>query len=242
MKSKFLPIVVVLVAAVALVVAACGSPVDAGGGTPSNTAAVTYAQPATGDIPPTISVSGSGTASAAPDVAYVQLGVETINTNAATAVSENTKKMQAVMAALAEAGIAESDIQTVGYSMWIEQIYDKDGQPTNEVRYHVSNQIRITVHDLDTTGNVLQVALEAGANTVGGVTFAVEDTTALQEQARNAAIANAQAKAEQLANGFGVKLGALHSASEFSAVPVPAPAYDMAAGVGGGIHAPRPAL
>jgi hypothetical protein len=81
---------------------------------------------------------------------------------------------------------------------------------------------------------VLQAALKAGANTVAGVEFAIADPTALQRQAREKAMASARAKAEQLAAGFGVKLGAVRSINEFS-TPVPVPVtMAMPEGMGGG--------
>lgn len=229
--------------ALVFVVAACSPPAVASGPTVADAPAAPRAALAiagtNGDsLPATISVNGVGTASAAPDVAYIQLGVEALNSDPAVAVKESTDKMKAVMAALQAQGIPAEDIQTVNYAMGVEQVVDKDGRPTHETRSRVSNQVRIKVTDLNKTGTVLSAALKAGANTVGGIEFSVLDPVTLQTQARNEAIADAQAKATQLATGFGTKLGPVHNVNEYSGPVSPAPRYDASAGVGGGGQVP----
>lgn len=164
--------------------------------------------------PRTVSVSGSGTASAAPDVAYVQLGVEVINPDATQAVQDSTDRMTAVMDALKELGIADKNIQTVQYNISVEQQRDQQGQPTGEIRYHVNNRIRVTVDDISQVGDLLQKTLAAGANTVDSINFSIKDPEALQQQARDAAIADAKAKAEQLATGFDAQLGPVYQINE----------------------------
>ena len=178
-----------------------------------------------------VNVTGIGTATATPDVADITLGVQTIRPDAGAAISENTQLMTAVMAVLKEMGIAGGDIQTVNYSMWVEQVYDRDG-PTGEFRYQVENQVRIRLRDISKTGDVLQQALEAGANSVGGISFSASDTAALQSEARDEAVDNARAKAEQLAARLGVTLGDVRSVTEVSGY-APEAAL-MAVGIGGG--------
>ncbi len=215
---------------------ACSAPPLTGGGSVS-AAETTFqaAQAGSGEsFPRTISVNGSGMAGAAPDVAYVTLGVERIDPDAAAIINESTRTMEAVLAAVKDLGIAEADIQTVNYGLWIEQVFDREGQPTDERRYHLNHQVRIKVTDLTKTGQVLQAAFAAGANTVAGVEFAIADPTALQQQARDKAMASARAKAEQLAAGFGVKLGTVRSINEFSAIPAPA-TMAVSEGMGGGV-------
>ncbi len=234
--KRFTPLfVLAALALIAALVVGCAVPAAAGGGpTAANTAALLAAQQ-TEALPRTISVNGSGVASAAPDVAYVSLGVETVNADPAQAVADNNTKMTAVMEAIKALGIAETDIQTVNYTMWIEQVVDGDGVPTGETKYHVSNQIRVKIIDFDQTGEALQSALAAGANTVAGVEFAISDPSALQQQARDKAMAAAQTKAEQLASGFKVTLGPVRNVNEFSGVVQPAA---LAMGIGGGESAP----
>ncbi len=171
-----------------------------------------------GSTPYVVAVSGSGTASARPDVVDIQLGVESISSDAAQAIRENSDRVTAVVAALRDSGAEEKDIQTAEYRMWVEQVYDRDG-PTGEVRYHVVNQMRVRLRDLDKTGAILQGALEAGANNVGGIAFSVDDTAGLRSQARGEAIADARAKAEQLARELGVTLAGVRQVSEVAGAP-----------------------
>lgn len=229
--KRFSPIfALVALSLLAVLVAGCAVPAAAGG-SPATTNTLAAAQQANSEtLPRTISVNGSGVASAAPDVAYVTLGVETVNADPAQAVAENNTKMTAVMEALKALGIPETDIQTVNYTMWIEQVVDRDGVPTGETKYHVSNQIRVKVTDFSKTGDVLQAALAEGANTVAGVEFAVSDPTALQQQARDKAMADAQAKAGQLATGFNVTLGPVRNINEFSGIVQPVAAIPLGAG------------
>ncbi len=208
----------------------CGAQVQAGGGT--------YAAVG-GEALYTINVSGSGMASNTPDIADIQLGVETVDDDAAKAISESTAKMKTVLDAVKALGIEDKDIQTVNYNMWVEQIYDREsGMPTGQVRYHVTNQINVRLRDLTQAGKLLENALAAGANNVGSITFGVSDPTELQKEARAAALVNARAKAEELAAGLGIRVGKVRQVSEYISGnnPVPVVARDM--GMGGGGEVP----
>ncbi len=215
--------VAVLAGLVTITLAGCGEAVTAGTEAPAVLSEAATLQSGGEPAPRTISVSGIGVASAAPDVVEIQLGVETVNSDASLAIGENTQRMTAVMDVLKEMGIEDKDIQTVKYSMWIEEVRDRQGQPTGETRYHVVNHVRVRLRDLARTGELLQKALEAGANNVGGITFSVADPVALQRAARDQAIADARAKAEQLATGLGAQLGPVRQVSEFGGVVRPQP-------------------
>ncbi|NLE75810.1 MAG: SIMPL domain-containing protein [Chloroflexi bacterium] len=180
-----------------------------------------------------LNLTGAGVATAAPDVVYVTLGVDVRSESASEAVSESTDRMTKVMDAVKALEIDEKDIRTVSYNMWVEEDYDKDGKRTGVRTYHVVNQLQVTLRDLTLVGTVLEDALEAGANSVGGVQFAIEDTTALQREAREKAMADAKARAEQLAEGLGVTLGAPATIAEYDSSPI---IVERAAyGIGGGM-------
>ncbi len=167
-----------------------------------------------------VTATGTGTASAPPDIADITLGVEIIDADASAAIAENNDRMAAVRAALSNVGIAELDVQTVSFNMWVEQVFGPQG-PTGEVRYHVINQVRVRLRDLSHTGELLEQALAAGANSVGGITFGVEDVAALQREARDLAVDDAHARAAQLAGRLGVDLGSVRQVTEGGGV-VPA--------------------
>lgn len=202
----------------ALVVSGCATPSLAAPAPAA--AAAPQAAEGSDATPRLLNVSGKGTATAAPDVVYVELGVDVKSTSASEAVSESTDRMTKVMEAIKALGVEEKDIQTIAYNIWVEDEYDKQGNPTGKRNYHVANQVRVTLRDLDQVGTLLEDALEAGANTVGGIRFGVEDPTSLQEEARDKAIVDARARAEQLAQGLGVTLGEPYTISEHGvAVP-----------------------
>ena len=101
-------------------------------------------------MPRTITVVGTGTAAAAPDLATVQIGIDTQSSAPEEAVRQNDEKMEALIAALKAAGIDDSDIQTSYYSLYAEQRYDPaTGQPTGEFTYRVSSGVSVKVRDLD---------------------------------------------------------------------------------------------
>jgi uncharacterized protein YggE len=167
-----------------------------------------------------ISVTGEGKVQVKPDIAVATLGVETHNAEVGPAVDENIANAQAIMDALKAAGVAEKDIQTANFSVYSQEQFDVSGRPTGERTYVVTNTVAFTVRDIPQLGKILGAALKAGANSVGGVTFDVEDPSAPMSEARAKAMADARARAEVLAKAAGVTLGAPTSISESVGVPV----------------------
>jgi hypothetical protein len=126
------------------------------------------------------------------------------------------------MAALMSNGVAEEDIQTSNYSIWPQ--YDYTGQRQILVGYQVNNNVTVKIRDIETAGATIDAVAAAGGDdvTVNGVSFSIEDNEALITAARDAAFADAKAKAEQLAELSGVTLGDPISISEnFSPAPQP---------------------
>ncbi len=161
-----------------------------------------------------ISVSGQGEATAAPDVAYVSLGIETSSGDLQNAVDEANGIMEDIQSAMADLDIEEKDIQTQNFNVWIEEPYNDRGEPTGQRMYHVDNMLRITVHEIGKAGDVIGAGLDAGANEVQSLSFGIEDTSELEAEARAAAVADAKDRAEQLADGLGVTLGEPLSVSD----------------------------
>ncbi len=171
----------------------------------------------------TISVTGFGEASAAPDVAYVDLGISARGSELGTAVADANSTMTAINQALAEMGVEEKDMQTSNFNVWVEEVYDREGQPTGQRIYHVDNTLRVTVRDVEAAGDVIGAALDAGANRVNGLSFGIDDPTALQDEARVDAITDARRRAEQLAEGLGVRVGSPITISESFSSPIVSP-------------------
>lgn len=177
-----------------------------------------------------ISVSGDGEAMGAPDLATINLGVQTVAPTASEAAQKNEAAVARLMQSLEDEGIDEKDIQTVEYSIWPEQNYDPQvAQQPRITGYHVNNSVRVTVRDVARVGAVLGAVTKAGANSVNGISFGIDDTTALEARAREAAMKDARAKAESLATLAGETLGEVLqiSLSSGGGYPIPMPMARM---------------
>lgn len=178
-----------------------------------------------------ITVTGEGEASGEPDQASVSAGVQILAETAIDATRENEAIIEKIMAALDEQGIPPERIQTANYSIWAEQDYQERGQ-NRIIGYRVSNIVNVKIDDIGKIGDVLAAVINAGANSIHGIQFGVKDTKALEQQAREAAMADARARAESLAQLAGVELGDVLSISTSYAGGPPRPmmsrSYDMA--------------
>jgi uncharacterized protein len=179
------------------------------------------AQVTTVDTRNTLIVSGVGTASTTPDVARLDVGVESRAQTAQAAADATNKKQAAIIAALKAKGIDAKDLQTTNYSLFVE--HSTNPNDANTVTgYRTSTTVRATVRQIDQVGAVLDAAVAAGANQVFGITFGLNDSEPLLGQARDKAILNAKAKADAMAKTAGIKLGKILNISESVAGgPVP---------------------
>lgn len=189
--------------------------------------------------PNTITVMGLGSASGAPDIANLEIGVETTNSDLATAYAQTNERIDAVIRALVEAGVAREDIRTVGLNVYQDRYggpnpqMSENGEPTPV--YIVSNNIRVTVRDIANVPTVLNAAIDAGANNIYGLNFGIEDTDALASEARAAALQDARQKAQELAGLAEVELGGIVSIVETTGGFDPYNQFAMeSAGLGGG--------
>lgn len=153
-------------------------------------------------------VVGTGTASAEPEIAVVSFGTELRGDDPAQIVDQGARQMDEAIAAVRELGVSADDIRTTGYSLWVETVYDPEtGTPTGQVIYHLSHYVEATLRDLSRVGDLLAAVVEAGANTISGVTFSVENPEELVEQARQQALEDAKARALAMAEGLGISVG-----------------------------------
>jgi uncharacterized protein len=171
-----------------------------------------------------ISVRGHAEIDAKPDVAYATLGVVTQAAIQADAVTQNATKSQAVRDALLKGGVADADIQTQYYQ--IEPQYDYRSSPAVLVGYQVTNEVKVTIHNLEKAGVIVDHATQAGANQVDGVTYDLSDHSLVEGQALAAAVANARSKADLMAGAAGIMVGRLVNLAEVSSQN-PGPVYPM---------------
>ena len=173
----------------------------------------------------TIRVSGQGKSSAAPDMATIQTGVVTQAKTAVEAMELNNGSLEKIMADLKSMKIAERDIQTSQFS--VQPVYERGdrGQRKPEINgYRVSNQLRIRVRKLPDLGKLLDALIRSGSNQMSGISFEVDDSTTVMNEARTKAIADARARAELYAEAAGVGVGKVMSIDEQQAV-VPRPEF-----------------
>jgi len=184
----------------------------------------------------TISIEGRGEVAAAPDMAMVNSGVTTQGATAREALDANTAAMAELIAALKGTGIEARDIQTSGFSVSPNYVYSEDRDangytlPPKINGYQVSNTVTVKVRQLEELGTILDKSVTVGANTVNGVSFSVADPSELLNKAREAAFADAQAKAELYATAAGSALDEIVSISETQGFndPQPYPMYARA--------------
>lgn len=162
--------------------------------------------PPSGGTEHTISVSGTGRVLISPDLADLRLGVTITATTVEAARAGNAAAMTAVIASLKANGIAERDIQTTILSLSPVYDYTTNTNPPRLTGYTLTNTVAVTIHDLDTVGEAIDDALEAGATTLDSIAFRVEDQAAAEKRARESAMAEAKAKAQTLASAAGVSI------------------------------------
>ena len=172
----------------------------------------------------TISVNGIGRVTTTPDVADVRVGVQVTRPKVRDAQSAAATAMTDVIAALKKAGIADKDIQTTSLSLQPVYDYSNNGNTPRLTGYQIVNAVQATVRKLDTISDVIDGALAAGATTLDGITFRVDDPAAAEAQARDAAMKDARARADALAGAAKVTITGVSSISEQAgSVPVPVP-------------------
>ena len=158
-----------------------------------------------------IRTTGSGQVSTAPDVATIRGGVNVTRETVSEAHSQAAELMDALLLALTQRGIAESDVQTTRYNIYPDYQYDRETERNELVGYRVSNEISVTVTDLDLVGALIDDMAEAGGDDTvfHGVSFGVSDPKPLEVEARKLAVEDLVDKASQLAQNAGVTLGDL---------------------------------
>jgi len=178
-------------------------------------------------------VSGTGEVTATPDVAILTLGVQAQETTVKAAQSEAASAMAAVVNALKANGVADKDIQTQWYSISPVTKWDDKTNEQITTGYSVSNMVIVKIRDISKAGTIIDAVTEAGGDLtrINGINFTVDNPTAYYNQAREKAMQDAAAKAQQMASLAGVNLGkAIYISESGGYIPGPYPLRDYAAG------------
>lgn len=183
----------------------------------------------------TVSFSGEGKISAAPDTAKVNLGLVTEGKESIAVQNENSEKMNKVIDYLKKEGINAEDIKTAQYNLSPKYEYSK-GKSTL-VGYVLSQTLEIKVRDLKKVGQILDGAVNSGANQINSVSLFVDKPEELKNKAREEAVKAAREKAALTSKTAGFRLGRLVGFNENLAGEPPM--FFEALGKGGGASSPQ---
>jgi uncharacterized protein len=159
----------------------------------------------------TITVSASGKVSLVPDVARVSLGVTISKPTVRAARAAAAQSMTDIIAAVKGLGVADADIQTTNISLYPQY---GSGPSPRVVGYQISEQVLVTVRDLDKAGDVVDAATAKGATDVNGISFEIADPAKAMDDARAAAVESARTSAQALAKAGNVTLGSVISITD----------------------------
>lgn len=170
-------------------------------------------------------VSGEGRVTVVPDLAIVTLGVSAQTATVAESQSQAATSMDKVMAALKANGVAEKDIQTQNYSIRQVTRWDDKTQQEVIIGYNVSNTVTAKLRDIPKAGATIDAVVAAGGDNIrfNGINFSIDKPEQYYTQARELAMKDAKAKADQMAKLSGLTLGPATYVSESSYVPGPTP-------------------
>lgn len=141
----------------------------------------------------TLNLNGKGSVHVKPNIAIVSLGVVTENMDLNIALKENTTKMNKIIDSLKSMGIAEKDIKTQSYNIELNYNYVEGKQIFKG--YRITNILSVTVRDINSVGEVINTAVDNGANVVNSINFTVSNPSLYYREALNFAIKDAIEKA-----------------------------------------------
>ncbi|KND51573.1 MAG: hypothetical protein AB202_03345 [Parcubacteria bacterium C7867-007] len=171
-----------------------------------------------------ITVTGEGKSTSVPNIALVTFTVQETAVSVKEAQDAATKRTNDSLAAMKDMDIAEKDIKTLGYNVYpqyenraIAPCYPGGECPTQSNKisgYQVSQTVEVKIRDTAKAGDVLQKLGTLGVQNISGPNFMLDDDSTVRDEAREAAIEDARAKAEVLAKQLHVRLGNVMSFSE----------------------------
>ncbi len=154
-------------------------------------------------------VTGEGKVTVVPDIATLSLGIEAQDTTVAAAREKAAGAMDSVMTALTGNGVAKKDIKTQYLSIQQLTKWDADKNEAVVIGYQVTNMVTAKIRDIEKAGSIIDAVAKAGGDLtrINNISFSVDDPTQYYDEARGKAVADATAKAGQLAKLAGVTLG-----------------------------------
>lgn len=160
-----------------------------------------------------VDVTGTGSVSATPDIAYITVGVITRAPTAAEAVTLNKASTNDLYGVIREKGVEDKDFRTTTFSVSPQYRHQQNVEPVL-TGYMVVNSVHVKFRALDEFGDFLDAVVQNGANQVSGIQFDVCEKQALLDQARVAAVKDAERKAKMMIEAAGGRLGPVLKISE----------------------------
>jgi uncharacterized protein len=145
--------------------------------------------------------TGEAVVQRAPDRAFVTIASEARAKTPRDAQRQTAEQMSAVQQRLAQAGVAKDAIRTIGLDLQQEFDYTQGRRVPRE--FVARNSIEVRIDDLARAGEVLDVAVQAGATSTGSVRFELRDRKAAEQEALKLAVVDARGRAEAAAAGAG---------------------------------------
>ena len=161
--------------------------------------------------PNTIAVSGMAEQEVAPDMAYIDVGINVRADNAETARTQEAQIASQIRRALLGLAITDNDLQNTSYYLYQEYKVDRNGVRTAD-KYVLDSSIKVTVKDLDKLSQVIDNVVKAGATNISNITYALSTQNIIQRQLLATAVENARDKAAVVANAGSRTLGNMLSA------------------------------
>jgi uncharacterized protein YggE len=146
-------------------------------------------------------MSGDGLVKATPDQAWVVLATESRSKNPKEAQSQNATAMATVQQRLTAAGIPKDAIRTLSYDLQLESDWVSGRQVPRG--YVARNLVEVRLDDITRVGEVIDIAVSSGVNSIHGVRFDLKNREALEREALKRATADARLRAEAAASGAG---------------------------------------
>lgn len=171
--------------------------------------------------PPVVVTVGEGVVKRAPDQAWVTIAAESRAKTPAEAQKINADAMAAVMQKLKSVGLPADAIKTSAYELRPEFDYANNRQTLRG--YVARNAVEVRVDELPKLGQVLDVAVSAGATSVGGVRFDLKDRSAAERAAVEQAVADARTQATAAAQAAGMKVERVQRLEVNTHAPIPPP-------------------
>lgn len=174
-----------------------------------------------------LNVTAEGRSRRQPDLATFNAGVVTRGKTAAEALAANARRMDAVIAALKRAGVADRDLQTSTLSLQPQYYYPPQRpisggaseqpaapEPPRIIGYEARNTVTARVRKIDDVGSIVDALVKAGSNQVDGPYFTIENQDAATDEARAQAMAVARQRAELYARSADLKVGRILTITE----------------------------